>query len=220
AAERLIRLNRLQAIMAERPAVIAAVEQAEGALATAESALADANAEDRAARAAAPAADEALRAAERTLAEVAANLERIAGRRADLDRSAALAATDHTAAAQDMASAQAAHDALPQGADTAAEVARFKTAADECRAAIGRIQTEQAMAERALAVDEDRVKSIRAEVAGWRARAGDAARRIAGMKERAEALAADLAILRDKPAALAAELATLADTAREGAARA
>jgi len=220
AAERLIRLNRLQAIMAERPAIIAAVEQAESALATAESALADANAEDRAARAAATAADEALRVAERILAEVAANLERIAGRRADLDRSAALAATDHASAEQERTGAQAVHDALPQGVDTAAQVERFKTAAEECRAAIGRVQTERAMAERALAVDEGRVKSIRAEVAGWRARAGDAARRIAEMKERTEALTADLAVLRDKPAALAAERDALAETAREGAAHA
>ncbi|HZV18081.1 MAG TPA: chromosome segregation protein SMC [Sphingobium sp.] len=220
AAERLIRLNRLQAIAAERPTVIAAVERAEGALATAEAALADANAEDRSARADATAADEALRTAERTLAEVAANLERIAGRRADLDRSAGLAAADRATAEQEMASAQAAHDALPQGADTAAEVERFKTVSDECRAAIGRIQTEQAMAERALAVDEDRVKGIRAEVAGWRARAGDAARRIAEMKERAEALSADLAMLRDRPDALAAKIDTLAQAAQQGTARA
>ncbi|HWJ70974.1 MAG TPA: AAA family ATPase [Sphingobium sp.] len=220
AAERLIRINRLQAIAAERPAILAAVADAEAALATAQAALTQANDEDRAARAAATAADEAQRAAERTLADIAGNLERLAHRRADLDRNAALAATDHAAAGQAMASAQAAHDALPEGADTADEVERFKTAAADCRAAIGRIQTEQAMAQRALAVDEDRVKSIRAEVAGWRARAGDAARRIADMKERTEALTVDLALLRGRPDALAAELETLAATAQADADRA
>src|SRR5690606_14932999 len=90
----------------------------------------------------------------------------------------------------------------------------------QCRAAIGQVQTEQAMIERAVASDEERVKAVRGEVSGWKARAGDAARRIAEMKGRSEALSDDLTGLRDRPDALAAELDALAVTARDGAERA
>ncbi|MBN8832366.1 MAG: AAA family ATPase [Sphingomonadales bacterium] len=210
AAERLIRINRLEAIAQERPAVLAAVENA----------LREANAEDRAARAAASAAEDSLRAAERALGEVATMLERIAGRRADLDRRAEEARADLAAAQAEMASAQSGFDALPQGNETAREVDTLKHAAEQCRAAIGQVQTEQAMASRALAADEERQRAIRSDVSGWKARAGDAARRIAEMKSRAEALTQDLATLRDKPDALAAQLEALALEAREGAARA
>ncbi|MBT2185971.1 chromosome segregation SMC family protein [Sphingobium nicotianae] len=220
AAERLIRLNRLEAISKERPAVLAAVAAAEAALADAENALRDANAEERSARGAAQMAEESLRAAERILGEVATMIERVAGRRADLDRRAAETATDLAAAQAEMASAQAAFDALAQGNETAAEVELFKTAAEHCRTAIGQVQTEQAMIQRALATDEDRVKAIRGEIGGWRARAGDAARRIAEMKGRSEALTDDLAGMRDRPAALSAELDALAEAALDGAARA
>jgi len=220
AAERLIRINRLQAISAERPTILAAVADAQTALATAQTALTRTNQAEHAARTAARAADEAQRTAERTLADITASLDRIANRRADLDRSAAIAATDHDAAIQALARAQAAHDALPPSDDSSEQAERFKAAAADCRAAIGHIQTEEAMAQRTVAVDEGRVKSIRAEVAGWHARAGDAASRIAAMKERAEALGVDLALLRDRPAALAIELEALAAAAQTDAARA
>jgi chromosome segregation protein len=220
AAERLIRLNRLEAIAKERPGILAAVSEAGDALAVAESALRDANAEERAARSAAGNAEDALRAAERALAEVATVIERAAGRRADLDRRATETAADLTLAQQEQTSAQAAYDALPKSDETAAEVELFKTAAEHCRAAIGQVQTEQAMINRAVASDEDRIKAVRAEVSGWKARAGDAARRISEMKGRSEALTDDLAGLRDRPDQLSAELDTLAVTAREGAERA
>jgi chromosome segregation protein len=220
AAERLIRINRLEAIAKERPGVLAAVEQAGAALAQAEDALREANAEDRAARAAASAAEDSLRAAERALGEVATMLERIAGRRADLDRRAAEVQADLAAAQAEMADAQKAFDALPQGNETAGEVETLKRAAEQRRAAIVQVQTEQAMAARALAADEERQRAIRSDVSGWKARAGDAARRIAEMKSRSETLAQDLAGLRDRPDALAAQLDALAIEAREGAARA
>jgi chromosome segregation protein len=220
AAERLIRLNRLEAIAKERPAVLAAVSAAEQALVTAESALREANAEERTARSAATSAEEALRAADRTLGEVATMLERVAGRRADLDRRAGEAANDQTAAEQDVTQAQVAHDALPKSDETSAEVAMFKSAAEACRAEIGRIQTEQAMVERAVGNDEERIKAIRAEISGWKARAGDAARRISEMKGRTEALTEELAVVRGRPDQLTAELEALGTKAREEAERA
>ena len=219
-AERLIRLNRLDAIAAERPGVIAAVDAAQDALATAETALRDADSAERAARQTAASAADALRKAERELGEVATMIERFAGRRADLDRRAAELANDLAIAQAETDTAQAAHDALPQGGETAADVDMFRAAADKARAEIGHVQTEQAMIARAIAADETRQKSVRGEVSGWRARAGDAARRIAEMKGRAQTLTADLEQLDGRPEALSAELERLTDTAREDAARA
>ena len=219
-AERLIRLNRLEAIKAERPGVMAAVEAAEKALAAANDALRDANSDERAARQSAAGADEALRQADRTLAEVAALIERFAGRRADLDRRAAELAQDVTAAEAEADAAEAAHAALPQSQQTAADVELFRSAADAARSEIGRIQTEQAMLTRAIAADEARQKAVRSEISGWRSRAGDAARRIADMKGRAQALAADLAELEPRPERLASELETVTQSARDSAARA
>jgi len=219
-AERLIRLNRLEAIAAERPGVQAAVDVAQAALAAAEEALRTANGEERLARQAASEAETALRAADRTLGEVAILIERHAGRRADLERRAAELAQDVETVQAETDAAQATHDALPRGDETAAEVELHKAAAGAARAEIGRIQTEQAMIARAVAADEARQKSVHAEVSGWRARAGDAAKRIAEMKGRAQSLAVELEQMEGRPEALAAELDALAEAAREGAARA
>ncbi len=219
-AERLIRRNRLEAIARERPAVVAAVTAAEEALTRAEAALRDANAEEKAARSAASNAEDAIRAAERTLAELTTMLERIAERRTDLDRRHGEAAADLAAAERELEQAETACAALPQSDETTADVELFRAAAEACRADIGRIQTEQAMVQRVVATDEQRSKAIRSEIASWRARAGDAARRIAEMKGRSDALAAELAGLRERPAKLEGELLALADSAREGTARA
>ncbi|MBU0557710.1 MAG: chromosome segregation protein SMC [Alphaproteobacteria bacterium] len=215
AAERLIRINRVAAIEQERPAVAATVSAAEQALAAAETALREAGSEERAAREATSAAETSLRTAERTLGEVATAQERLSGQRADLDRRHGEAAADLAAAERELESAQAAHDALPAGEDTAARVDLLKSGAERCRAAIGQIQAERAMAERALAADEERVKTIRSDIAGWKARAGDAVRRVAEMKARAEAQASELEELRGRPETLAADLEALAQAARD-----
>ncbi|MBU0874587.1 MAG: chromosome segregation protein, partial [Alphaproteobacteria bacterium] len=161
------------------------------------------------------AAETSLRTAERTLGEVATAQERLSGQRADLDRRHGEAAADLAAAERELESAQAAHDALPAGEDTAARVDLLKSGAERCRAAIGQIQAERAMAERALAADEERVKTIRSDIAGWKARAGDAVRRVAEMKARAEAQASELEELRGRPETLAADLEALAQAARD-----
>jgi len=214
AAERLIRINRLEAIETERPGVTAAVSAAEQALAAAETALREAGTEERAARDAASAAEQALRTAERTLGEIATAMERLAGQRADLDRRGGEAAADLAAAERELESAQVAHDALPAGDETAARVDLLKSGAERCRATIGQVQTERAMAERALAADEERTKAIRSDIAGWKARAGDAVRRVAEMKARSEAQASELEDLRGRPDSLAADLDALGEAAR------
>ena len=215
AAERLIRINRLAAIEQERPAIAATVSTAEEALAAAQSALQAAGAQERAARDAISSADGALRTAERTLGEVATALERLAGQRDDLERRKTEAEADLATAEAELVSAQAAFEALPSSDETAARVALLKSGAERCRAAIGQVQAERAMAERVLAADEERVKAIRSDISGWKSRAGDAVRRVAEMKARAETQAKELEELRDRPAALTADVEALTLAAKE-----
>ncbi len=208
-AERLIRLNRLEAIAKERPALRDAVLAAEASLTENQAALRDAGAEERTARDAASAAQNALRAAERALGEATALIERITERRADLDRRAAEIEADLAAARKEHADAEAACAALPAGDAAGAEVALRKQASEDSRSVVSRLQAEQAMTDRAIAADEERLRAVRAEAESWRARAGDAARRIAEMKRRTETLAAGLAELDGRPEALGAELEAL-----------
>jgi chromosome segregation protein len=208
-AERLIRLNRLEAIASERPTLAEAVRSADAALATSQDALRQAGEEERAARGASSAAQDAVRSAERTLGDIAAQIERVGERRADLDRRAAEIDADLAIARAEAAEAEAAHAALPSGDAAGAEVALRRTASEECRAAVSRLQADQAMTDRAIAGDEERLRSVKSEADSWRARAGDAARRIAEMRRRAEALAADLEALSGRPESLAAELESL-----------
>ncbi len=214
-AERLIRLNRLEAIAKERPAFADAVQAAEAALAASQTTLREAGEEERAARAAASSAQEAVRAAERALGEVAALIERTGERRADLDRRAAEIAVDLAVAGKEADDAQAIQAALPAGDAAGADVALRKAASEECRAAVSRLQAEQGMIDRAISADEERLRAVKAEAEGWRARAGDATRRIADMKRRTETLTADLEGLAGRPEALAAELEKLGASTRD-----
>ncbi|MBO9576884.1 MAG: AAA family ATPase [Sphingobium sp.] len=214
-AERLIRLNRLEAIAKERPTLRDAVQTAETALTESQDALRDLGAEERAARAAAAAAQEAVRTGERAVGEIAVQIERVTERRADLDRRAAEIAADVDAAAKDLAEAETAQAALPASDAASADVTLRKQASEEHRAAIARLQAEQAMTDRAIAADEERQRSVQAEAESWKARAGDAARRIADMKRRNEALSTDLEELAGRPEALAAEVEALGTGARD-----
>jgi chromosome segregation protein len=214
-AERLIRLNRLEAIGKERPALAEAVTATEAALAASQLALRETAEEERAARAASSAAQDAVRAAERTLGDIAAQIERVGERRADLDRRAAEIEADLAVARKESSEAEAAHAALPAGDAANADVSLRKQASEEYRAAVARLQADQAMTDRAIAADEERLRAVKAEAEGWRARAGDATRRITEMRRRAETLAADLEQLSGKPDALAAELEKLLGSTRD-----
>ncbi|MBO9670997.1 MAG: AAA family ATPase [Sphingobium sp.] len=214
-AERLIRLNRLEAIAQERPALADAVQAADTALAASQQALREAGEEERSARAASSAAQDAVRAAERALGDVAAQIERVGERRADLDRRAAEIDADLAVARKEADEAEATQNALPSGDAANADVTLRRQASEEHRAAVSRLQAEQAMTDRAIAADEERLRSVKAEAEGWRARAGDAARRIADMRRRAETLTVDLEKLSGRPEALATELEALVAGARD-----
>ena len=211
AAERLIRLNRLDALAATRPAAEQAVGEAAAAQDTArarEQAAAQALAGHRAAL---TQADQRLRAALRAADEATTALERLAGRREGIEERLTEARRDEAAAQAEQEAAQGARAAMPDGAETRALVAALTQASEKARAAVSQLQADQALADRALASDRERQAAAEAEVKGWRARAGEAARRIAAMVARAEEIGAERSAIEDRPDALATDIAALAD---------
>ncbi|EZP72058.1 Chromosome partition protein Smc [Sphingomonas paucimobilis] len=211
AAERLIRLNRLEAIAAARPAAEAEMETAratQDAAAAREKAAGQALAEGRAALSG---ADQRLRTALRAIDEAATALERLTGRREAIEERLAEARADLAAARAEHDKAQAARMAMPDGSETRALVASLSQQSEKARTAVSQLQADQALADRALAGDRERMAAAEAEAKGWRARAGEAAKRIAAMVERGEALARERAEIDGEPDRLAAAIARLAE---------
>jgi chromosome segregation protein len=214
AAERLVRLNRLRALEAARPAAAAAVELADAALAGIDRTIAEARTGAFEARTALQQAENRARDATRAEDRAGAALERIATQRADIDVRRDRIAGDLREAQADADSAAAARAALPDGSATRDRVARLTADAEARRTTVAIARADRATLDRALAQDRDRLASGTGEAKGWRARAGEAARRIADMDKRAADLARETATLADTPAAIAAEIATLETTHR------
>jgi chromosome segregation protein len=215
AAARLIRLNRLDAIKAERPALAEAVESHAQALQEAETALRQAEADGRAARQQLSEARDALRAAERTIDEQRALAERLDQRRADLDRRAEEQAVELAAAETAQQEAADVMAALPDGSGTQGEIARLNSACETARRGVADLRAELALAERGIAGQRDRLKTVEAERASWAGRAADALARLADMAARRTTLGEEIAALLPRPALLDEQIrASGAETGR------
>ncbi|WP_088190042.1 chromosome segregation protein SMC [Sphingobium sp. Z007] len=211
AAERLIRLNRLDAIAAARPALHTDVESAAAAqdvAKTREQAAAQALAQGRTNLSQ---ADQRLRAALRAADEATTALERLAGRREGIEERLDEAQRDRAAAQVEHEKAQEARAAVPDGAETRALVAALSQASDKARGAVSQLQADQALADRALSSDRERQAAADAEIRGWRARAGEAAKRIAAMVARAEEIGTERSAIEAQPDSLADAIAALSD---------
>ena len=211
AAERLIRINRLEAIDAARPAAVQAVDAAQAE-------QAEAGAREKAAVEALAAgrtklgdADQRLRAALRAADEAAGALERLSGKREAIEERLAEARRDQAAAQAEHDKASAARAALPDGAETRAQVAALSQASEKARMAVSQLQADQALADRALSSDRERMAAADAEAKGWNTRAGEAAKRIAAMASRGETVVQERAAIEGQPEALGASIATLTE---------
>jgi chromosome segregation protein len=211
AAERLIRLNRLESIAAARPAAEAQVDTARAAQDHAAAQEQEAAQTLATGRTILSSADQRLRTALRAADEAATALERLAGRREAIEERL-------TEARADLASAQAEHDkaqvaraAVPDGEETRTLVATLQQASERSRQAVSQLQADQALADRALSSDRERMAAADAEAKGWRARAGEAAKRIAAMVERGDAIGQERAEIADQPDRLAAAIASLTE---------
>jgi chromosome segregation protein len=209
AAERLLRLNRLEALAAARPAAQAQVDAAAVAQEASRTDEQTAVQTLAAGRAALAQAEQRLRTAIRTADEATTALERLSGRREGVEERLVDARRDEAAAQADVDKAHDACTALPDGAETRTLVAALSQASDQARAAVSQLQADQALSQRALASDRERQAAAESEIKGWRARAGEAAKRIAAMATRAGEIAAEQSAIADQPAALADAIAAL-----------
>ncbi len=214
AAERLIRVNRLAAIEAQLPPARAAMAEGEARLATLADRVAQARAAIDAARARATAAELAGRRARGEAEAAALAIERLAARRDAVAERAGRAEADRAEAMAQHRQAEAAAAALPDGAAARADVERLRQENALARATLGQAQARATALALSIEADRRRQEAARGEAKGWRARAGDAARRVAEMAARAAAVAAERATLAERPGTLDAAIATAADRER------
>ncbi|THD35928.1 MAG: chromosome segregation protein [Sphingomonas sp.] len=207
AAAQLERVNRAAALNKQRPAAQGAVDKANGQLDDAERRIAAARADAAAARASLERADTAARDAARAEDRAAASLERIEAQRADLDTRTRRLAAELAEADAELKRAEVARAALPNGANTRVEVAQLQTEAEARRANASNARADRAQVDRAIAADRERLAAADAEAKGWKARAGEAAKRIADMTKREAQLADEAGAAEARPAALAAQIA-------------
>ena len=209
AAERLERRNRLAKLTADRPAAAEAVERATARRTALDERIARARTAAQSARALLTQAEAQQREAQRAEDRAAAQIERLAGQRADLIERQARVAADIAEADAERTRADAALTALPDGSAAAAATARLQGEAQAARAQVALARADRTAHDRNLAQARDRQAAARAEMQGWKARAGEAVRRIADMDRRAADLSAELEKLADRPAQLTAEIARL-----------
>ncbi len=206
-AERLARANRRDAIAGQRPAVAAGVTQIAEAAASATSDLAAAEGRLVEARRALASAEDTARQARRSADAAEAALNRHAGIVAQVAERRSAVASEQGDAAAALTEAAARLAALPDGSGTAQRLASRDGAATAARSALTTLRDEIATLERGIARLREQQIEAQAESRGWKARAGEAARRISAMAERQAQIAAEQAKLADKPEALAAGIA-------------
>ncbi|NNM77036.1 chromosome segregation protein SMC [Sphingomonas sp. ID1715] len=209
AAERLIRVNRREALAAALPDARASVERAEAASNDAAERLARSRAAVEESRRVLAAAEATARAARRDEDAADAAIERFTARRAELQQRHQRASGELAEAQGDADAANARLAALPNGEATARLVATLSAQSEVARAAVLDKRGAAATLDRAITADRDRQAAALSEVKGWRTRAGEAAKRIDEMARRARAVETELGSLADAPDQLRAAIATL-----------
>jgi chromosome segregation protein len=209
AAERLVRANRLDALRAALPEAREAAANAEAAMGGASARLASARTAADEARRALGQAEIDARNARREEDGAEAAIERFAARATELANRRDRSVQERDEAAREADEANARLGALPDGAATAQLVASLSAQSEAARAAVSERRALAATLDRSVAADRDRQAAAQSDVKGWRARAGEAAKRIEEMARRERAAEAELAALTDTPATLREEIAAL-----------
>ncbi len=215
AAERLIRANRHDALLSALPAARAAVERARSGMEASASRLAQSKAEVEEARRALASAEQSARTARREEDAAEAAIERFASRRTELSGRHDRAVAECDEAAREAETANGNLAQLPNGDATAQLVATLSAASEAARSAVTEKRALAVTLKRAIAADRERQAAVQAEVKGWRARAGEAAKRIEEMARRERSVEAELAALVDAPEAMAREINALQVTQDE-----
>ncbi|HEU4820837.1 MAG TPA: AAA family ATPase, partial [Qipengyuania sp.] len=205
-AARLEAENRFADLAAQLPALREAVADLQTAHDSAASELAQLQRELIAADRALAEAVEAERQTLRALDQAEAAQERAGARLAELDRQAGEHGEALAQAERDITAAEAKRTALPEPAAgrAALEAARAKNV--QARTALQSAMAALAAHDQALAVARERANAQRADIAGWQARSGDAAKRLAEMARRLEEIEEERAITAAKPEGLLREI--------------
>ncbi|MGV3554291.1 MAG: chromosome segregation SMC family protein, partial [Croceibacterium sp.] len=151
-------------------------------------------------------ASEAERQALRALDQAEAARERLASRLEQLDTAAADLAEQREQAARELQAAQAKRADLPDPESGRATLDAARARHEAARTALQAALAALAAHDQALAVSRERTGAQRADIRGWEARAGDAARRLAEMERRFEEIAEERAVVAAKPEGLMREI--------------
>lgn len=146
------------------------------------------------------------RAALRALDQAEAAKDRSAARLAELDRQAREQTEALSQAERDLATAQAKRTALPDPAAGRAALEAARAGNEQARTALQAAIAALASQDQGLAVARERTNSQRADIAGWQARSGDAAKRLAEMARRLEEIDQERAVVAAKPEGLLREI--------------
>ncbi|MXO58365.1 AAA family ATPase [Altererythrobacter salegens] len=151
-------------------------------------------------------ASERERQALRALDQAEAARERLAARLEQLDTNAADLAEQRASAEKDLVTAQDKRTTLPDPESGRATLEAARARHEAARTALQGALAALAAHDQALAVARERTGALRADMKGWEARAGDAARRLAEMERRFEEIAEERAVVAAKPAGLMREI--------------
>jgi len=205
-AARLEAENRFAELELELPALRAAAEQAERAHDETQGALGALQRELVGAEREVTQASEAERHALRALDQAEAARERMAARIEQLDAAAQDLAEQRAQAEAEIEAAEAKRALLPDPGSGRARLdaaqARHEAARSALQAALGALAAH----DQAIAVARERAGAQRADIKGWEARAGDAARRLADMERRSEEIAEERAVTAARPEGLMREI--------------
>ncbi len=208
-AEQLIRANRLAELAGLTTPAEAALSAHASALEELARNIEAAQQEYRLATAAQQSAEAELRQALRAADQAEDALTRLQNARAALTERMTASAQELAAAKADLASAQSAKAALPDGSHHLDLVQRLTAEGEAIRQLLVRCQADLSSLDQRIAQTRERRAVAMAEIRGWQDRAGEAERRISEMNKRSAEITAELETMAGRPDILDNEIAAL-----------
>jgi len=151
-------------------------------------------------------ASEEERAALRALDQAEAAKERLASRLAELDAARTDLEEQRRQAEGELSAAEQRRQALPDPESGRARLDAAQARHEAARSAMQAAAAGLAAHDQALAVARERTGAQQADIRGWEARAGDAARRLSDMERRFEEIEQERAVFAAKPEGLMREI--------------
>jgi chromosome segregation protein len=209
AAERLVRINRLEALRADLGPAQALVHAARTKAEAALLAMEGARAAIEKGRQTLAQNEATARTAARDMDQASTALERLASRKSEMAERIARVTKERDESEGETRAAHAARIALPDGSETGKLVTALQASAEAARGVVAQLRTESGTLDRALADDQSRKMAAQSEIDNWKTRSGEAARRIEEMTRRSKAAEAEAITLLEAPAILDAKIEAL-----------